>query len=267
MQLGNMPARAGGEAIWCEGRNPLEMSTVNLGGQPCRDMAKPIKETERICKNCDIRFYIKTWRLKDKTRGQFCSSKCGHKYKIGQNASNWKGGKITRKCLICGKVMSFFPAQKRSYCSKNCWYKELSRICGSKHRSWKGGLPSCKDCEKKLSNYENLYCLKCAHKGERSYRWTGGKYSQSYRDRRRFRYEMQKLVFERDNYTCQLCSQGGGKLQIDHIQSWADYVELRFSLDNCRTLCQKCHYKITFGRPMPKRVKTWGHNLREVFLN
>lgn len=27
------------------------------------------------------------------------------------------------------------------------------------------------------------------------------------------------------------------------------------------TLCAKCHYKITFGREMPKTVKGWGHNL------
>ena len=24
-----------------------------------------------------------------------------------------------------------------------------------------------------------------------------------------------------------------------------------------------CHYKITFGKPMPKGTKAWGHNLKE----
>jgi 5-methylcytosine-specific restriction endonuclease McrA len=72
---------------------------------------------------------------------------------------------------------------------------------------------------------------------------------------------MQKQVFERDNYTCQLCGVRGVDLQVDHIQSWAEYVELRFSMDNCRTLCSKCHYKITFGRPMPETILGWGHNI------
>lgn len=98
-----------------------------------------------------------------------------------------------------------------------------------------------------------------APKGENHYAWTGGKYSESYRQRRTFRDNMQKLVFERDNYTCQLCG-NKGDLQVDHIQSWAEYVELRFKLENCRTVCAKCHYKITFGKPMPKNIKGWGHN-------
>jgi len=53
----------------------------------------------------------------------------------------------------------------------------------------------------------------------------------------------------------------GGKLQVAHIMSWADYPELRFNLDNCRTLCMACHYFETFGRELPEDVTTWGHNL------
>lgn len=37
-----------------------------------------IKETERICINCNNKFMIKTWRLnqKDHNRGKFCSLRC-----------------------------------------------------------------------------------------------------------------------------------------------------------------------------------------------
>ena len=73
---------------------------------------------------------------------------------------------------------------------------------------------------------------------------------------------MRNLVMKRDNYTCQLCGQREGKLQVDHIQSWKDYVELRFEMKNLRTLCMSCHYKITFGYDMPKDVTTWGHNFK-----
>ena len=102
--------------------------------------------------------------------------------------------------------------------------------------------------------------------GELSSHWKGGikrshKNSSDRSQRVIFRREIQKLVFERDDYTCQICGDRGIALQVDHIQSWKEYVELRFNMDNCRTLCQKCHYKITFGKPMPLTIKTWGHNL------
>lgn len=89
----------------------------------------------------------------------------------------------------------------------------------------------------------------------------GKSYTESYRQRRIFRNTIQKQVFERDDYTCQLCGIRGGDLQVDHIQSWAEYVEQRFSMDNCRTVCAGCHYQVTFGKPMPATLKGWGHNL------
>ena len=96
--------------------------------------------------------------------------------------------------------------------------------------------------------------------GNKHWNWQGGIRGVDYLERRKFRQIMQQLIFERDNYTCQLC--GNRKdLQVDHIQSWAEYVELRFSMDNCRTLCAQCHYQITFGRPMPEDIRGWGHNL------
>lgn len=96
--------------------------------------------------------------------------------------------------------------------------------------------------------------------------WKGGTMTHNQIERTRFRQTIQKQVFERDNYTCQMCGQRGGKLQVDHIQPWAEYVELRFSMDNCRTLCMGCHYLITYGKPKPKEIKTWGHNLRKEII-
>lgn len=100
--------------------------------------------------------------------------------------------------------------------------------------------------------------------GEDSPNWKGGITTQNRMERNKFKMEIQKSVLERDNYTCQICLVRGGILQVDHIQPWSEYVELRFDIDNCRTLCMACHYKITFGKSIPLDVKTWGINKKQL---
>jgi hypothetical protein len=55
-------------------------------------------------------------------------------------------------------------------------------------------------------------------------------------------------VFERDDYTCQICKQKGGKLQADHIKPFCLFENLRFNVNNGRTLCKLCHTQTdTYG--------------------
>lgn len=51
-------------------------------------------------------------------------------------------------------------------------------------------------------------------------------------------------VYERDNYTCQLCGARGVKLNAHHKKAYAHYPELRFDINNGITLCVSCHKKI-----------------------
>lgn len=88
----------------------------------------------------------------------------------------------------------------------------------------------------------------------------GYKGESDHSERIRFQREVQPKIFKRDNYTCQICEQYNGMLHVDHIKRWVDYPELRFDMNNCRTLCMACHYYITFKRRMPNGI-IWGNNL------
>lgn len=222
------------------------------------------KKIQKECKGCGDKFLIYKCAIK-RGRGQFCSKKCNidalilwvKRYHLGNNS------KTSCVCVYCDKSFLAYPAHKRKLCSRICmgkWFSE--NLKGEQNGNWQGGLPKCLNCKKQLTSYSAMFCKKCM-RGEHSNAWKGGTTTQDKLERARFKKEMQKLIFERDNYTCQICSVRGIALQVDHIQRWSKYVELRFSIDNCRTLCVACHYKITFNKEMPKNIKTWGQNLKE----
>lgn len=139
---------------------------------------------------------------------------------------NMKTG-VFVKCLQCGTEKYCSPSRAKTFkfCNRRCYF------IAARGENWKP-----KTVSKAKDRLERL----------------------------KFRNEIQRLVLERDSYTCQFCHNKGGKLQVDHIQSWAEYVELRFDINNCRTLCMACHYKVTFGRELPEGVTDWGHNLSQI---
>jgi len=75
-------------------------------------------------------------------------------------------------------------------------------------------------------------------KGGTSREYKNGYYSKEYINWR-------TAVFERDNYTCQVCGTTGDKkyLTAHHIKSFAHYPSLRFDVNNGKTLCEDCHEK------------------------
>lgn len=83
--------------------------------------------------------------------------------------------------------------------------------------------------------------------GSKNPSYIDGRYPEKARLRKSREYELwRKSVYERDNYTCVWCGARGEKgkrvqLNADHIKPFADYPELRFAIDNGRTLCVPCH--------------------------
>ena len=204
-----------------------------------------------VCEK-DIRKAInrsrKSWK-----KQKFCSRQCHSLSLKGKPTWNkglkgmqiaWnKGLGLNSRICRCGNI-------KPNHYAKQCWqcYKKQSHI------PWNKGRKLSLELRKKLSK---------AHigkqKGNRNPAWKGGITPITIRMRNQFIKRIHKEILKRDDYTCQICGQRGGDLNVDHIQPWAEYVELRFSMDNCRTLCISCHYKITFGRPIPKNSK-WGRS-------
>src|SRR3990167_8660856 len=98
-----------------------------------------------------------------------------------------------------------------------------------------------------------------------------------------FQYQSwRKAIFERDDYTCQLCDKRGGKLNVDHypitfaeIVREYDFKNLEeaincpalWSMENGRTLCFNCHKKTpTFLRNIPKTEEAIPREARKMGL-
>lgn len=84
-------------------------------------------------------------------------------------------------------------------------------------------------------------------RGNKSHLWKGGLTEKNQSIRTSIEYKLwREAVFERDGYTCIWCGAKSKKgkavyLQADHIKPFAHYPELRFAIDNGRTLCIDCH--------------------------
>ena len=220
------------------------------------------------CKKCSTIFY--DWKSNERI---YCSKSCASHTMFKKGQASWNKGKslseetkrklsvshtgktrvkkrVDMVCSHCQKDYQVHPCHKETskFCSHKCFTENRKATGIFKGRNT--GRRS-EEIRRKIS---------AALQGKTLGEWSDYTTDEERKERMRFRKIMQKNIFERDNYTCQICDQYSGNLQVDHIKRWSDHPELRFDEGNCRTVCMACHYYITFKKKLPEGV-VWGHNL------
>lgn len=171
-----------------------------------------------------------------------------------------------KRCKYCGKEKYFCPSRakrKNSFCSREHMIRFLKdnafrfpcKICGKdiftqpvqlKLRARSTCSPKCRAMLSRLRaeerRKENGYTK---HQLDRLARYSPEATA------------WRREVFERDDYTCQICGVRGAYLEADHIKPFAYFPELRFELSNGRTLCRKCH----------DTTKISAKKMREIYAN
>lgn len=181
-------------------------------GNPCicarvrtGDMMK--KGKILTCPVCQKEFYKSLSECKFSVH---CSVQC---YSITQSKN-----KVSVICDYCGKEHFRSPSYikwqiirkiKNHFCSISCGVKFRSPR-GEKNPLWKGGI-------------------------SRAYLY--GYHTTEYK-------KWHNDVFERDDFTCQLCRVRGTYLHAHHIKGFSKYPNLRFTLSNGITLCKNCHMEV-----------------------
>lgn len=149
---------------------------------------------------------------------------------------------VSVKCKDCQKTwlkrrdsIKFWQGRCRSCNEKNRAAQELEMR--SKRARLQvvrqGGIPNAR----KFDRVNNS--------GENHPKWKGGITSENQKARGSQAYiDWRLAVFIRDEFTCIVCGQVGGKLHAHHIKAWADFPDLRFEISNGVTACKKCHEAI-----------------------
>jgi 5-methylcytosine-specific restriction endonuclease McrA len=84
-----------------------------------------------------------------------------------------------------------------------------------------------------------------ARTGKNNPSWKGGVTPENHLIRSSADYKNWRTkVFEKDNWTCQMCGKRGGRLEAHHKFPFSKFPRLRFKGANGITLCERCHNEI-----------------------
>lgn len=151
---------------------------------------------------------------------------------------------MTKNCLQCNKEFNAVKS-RIIFCSQFCYWKSLKG-----KESWNKNIP-CKESTKKILREKNLGKKQSKetiekriehYTGSKHFAWKNGITPENCRIRNSFEVRLwRKSCMERDNFTCQKTGIRGGNLVVHHINNFADFPELRTSIENGITLSEESH--------------------------
>lgn len=161
------------------------------------------------------------WRLDYWMARRFCDRQCAAASRIGHETPECVKNKIS--ATLQGRKRPLFAGKNNPFYGKKHTPRSMALITAANRRNRQIGADH--------------------------WNWQGGRTKVGRAIRVSLEYkEWRKAVFSRDHYTCQECGSVGKDLNADHIKPFALYPELRFSVDNGRTLCAPCHRQTpTYG--------------------
>lgn len=218
---------------------------------------------KRTCVTCGKEFSV----IPARTNAKYCSKQC-------------TSFKVDRKCETCNKIFHIQPNQLKHgegrYCSRKCRFTGVKRNCVTCDNEFyvpnfrKNDPIRGKYCNRRCRFFQvEAVCEACGKHFMRQRTQTArfcsmkcywstsiSPLKKQVRDMNKYRI-WRRLVFERDEYTCQDCGKRGVYLHAHHIISFETIVR-RFDIkthdeaaecsqlwdiDNGKTLCVHCHTK------------------------
>lgn len=158
---------------------------------------------------------------------------------------------LQKSCDICEAIFDYHYSRINArFCSNKCrgqWLSNINFYPPPNRIAWNKGTkglckPNSGTFKKGQSISPSTQFKKGQTTGKNNVNWRGGITPINLKIRTSAEYKLwRKSVFDRDNYTCVFCGIRGGRLNADHIKPFAEFPDLRLSLDNGRTLCEPCH--------------------------
>ena len=188
------------------------------------------------CLICNKEFVVDNHR---ENTARFCSVPCMRK-RIIPNRS------VKMDCEICNGEFSRYPGSRQRFCSNSCKNRSYIGTKASEETRQKQslahmGLQNClgkrwKVAEEKRKSYAKP-------KGSSSPHWRGGINREIHSLNNPKYREWRTNVFIRDGFRCRMANEDceGKPIQAHHILRWAEYVELRYEVNNGITLCLAHH--------------------------
>lgn len=224
----------------------------------------------RHCKGCDTEFYD------PKSRRTYCE---GCNPEAREHNGNWRGGKESTECLLCGDTFEYYQSEKEGVYCPDC-VKEANDFLGESFAEVHDIERVERDCEycgepmsvlvseRKRGNgrFCSRDCLatwmSANHRGENHHQWLGegGDYTGEW-------WKARRKALKRDNYRCQHCGKStedmGRNPDVHHIEPVRSFENSQNAhvLKNLISLCRSCHRHAESGNitvPEPSGIKDQG---------